>query len=147
LTRVTGGRVAAWLCFYASQQTERALKNVPFASLGGEESGPAFSPEGNAIAFAWGGEKDDHQDIYVKLIGAGTPLRLTTHSDAVSSPAWSPDGRYIAFFHQSATSGGYYLVSSLGGAARQLAGAYTNPIVSGPARYLSPAGESPPVPP
>src|SRR5262249_43743062 len=79
LVAVTAVCVAAWFRFYASQQTETALKNVPFASLGGEESGPAFSPEGNAIAFAWGGEKDDHQDIYVKLIGAGTPLRLTTH--------------------------------------------------------------------
>jgi Tol biopolymer transport system component len=74
---------------------------------------PAFSPDGNAIAFGWGGEKDDNQDIYVKLIGAGTPLRLTTNTDADSSPACSPDGRFIAFFRQSATGGAYYLVPFL----------------------------------
>ena len=36
--------------------------------------------------------------IYVKLIGTGgPPLRLTTGSASDYSPAWSPDGRYIAF--------------------------------------------------
>lgn len=121
--------VAAWFHFHTTQRTGTALKIVPFASFAGEQSGPVFSPDGNAIAFAWGGEKDDNQNIYVKLIGAGTPLRLTINSDADSSPAWSPDGRFIAFFRQSTTGGAYYLVPSLGGAERKLADAYTNQIV------------------
>jgi len=40
---------AAWFRFHTSPRTETALKNVPFASLGGEESGPAFSPDGNRM--------------------------------------------------------------------------------------------------
>ena len=135
--------LAAWFHFHTSQPTRTALKIVPFAGFVGEQSGPVFSPDGNAIAFAWGGEgeKDGHQNIYVKLIGAGTPLRLTTHSDADSSPAWSPDGRFIAFFRQSTIGGAYYLVPSLGGAERKLANAYTNQIVSGRLFDWSPDGK------
>ncbi len=133
--------LAAWFHFHTPQRTGTDLKIVPFASIAGEQSGPVFSPDGNAIAFAWGGEKDDQQDIYVKLIGAGTPLRLTTNSDADSSPTWSPDGRFIAFFRQSTTGGAYYLVPSLGGAERKLADAYTNQIVSGRFLDWSPDGK------
>ncbi len=120
---------AAWFHFRTSQRTASALKIVPFTSFAGQKSHPVFSPDGNAIAFTWGGEKDDNFDIYVKLIGAGTPLRLTTNPAVDSSPAWSPDGRFIAFIRQSTTGGAYYLVPSLGGAERKLADAYTNPGV------------------
>jgi Tol biopolymer transport system component len=133
--------LAAWLHFQPSQRTGTALKIVPFTSIAGEESGPAFSPDGNAIAFARGGEKDDNPGIYVKLIGAGRPLRLTTSSDADSSPAWSPDGRFIAFFRQSTTGGAYYLVPSLGGEERKLADAYTNQLGSGRFLDWSPDGK------
>jgi Tol biopolymer transport system component/predicted Ser/Thr protein kinase len=116
---------AASFHFRTSNRTASALKIVPFTSFPGQKSQPVFSPDGNAIAFAWGGDKDDNRDIYVKLIGAGTPLRLTTNPDADSSPAWSPDGRFIAFFRQSVAGGAYYLVPSLGGSERKLADAYT----------------------
>ena len=49
------------------------------------------------IAFAWNGEGQDNFDIYRKLIGAGEPLRLTRDPADDESPAWSPDGRFIAF--------------------------------------------------
>jgi Tol biopolymer transport system component len=133
--------LAAWFHYRTPRRTGRALKIVPFTTFAGEESGPVFSPDGNAIAFAWGGEKDDNQDIYVKLIGAGTPLRLTTHPDADSSPAWSPDGRFVAFFRQSATGGAYYLVPSLGGAERKLADAYTRQTALGRLLDWSPDGK------
>jgi len=131
---------AAW--FYShSSQTASAFKIVPFTSFPGTKSEPVFSPDGNAIAFAWRGEKDDNLDIYVKLIGAGIPLRITTHPDPDWSPAWSPDGRFIAFFRQSPTGGAYYLVPSLGGAERKLADAYTSQIVFGRLLDWSPDGK------
>ncbi len=96
---------------------------VPFTSFAGSESQPAFSPDGKQIAFVWGGASDDNNDIYVKLIGTETPLRLTTNPAADSSPTWSPDGRYIAFLRQSAEGNGFYIVPALGGAERKLANA------------------------
>ncbi len=78
---------------------ELPLNIVPFTSSPGEKGFPAFSPDGNAIAYSWNGEKNDKPDIYVKLVGAGVPLRLTTDPGEDLSPAWSPDGRFIAFSH------------------------------------------------
>jgi len=58
---------------------------------------PALSPDGNHVAFTWNGEKQDNFDIYVMATHSGTPLRLTTDPADDVSPAWSPDGRSIAF--------------------------------------------------
>ena len=97
------------------------LLSVPLTSDPGSEQQPAFSPEGNQVAFAWDGENRDNTDIYVKLLAGGRPLRLTTNPAEDSSPAWSPDGSQIAFLRRSEGSGGIFLVPPLGGAERKLA--------------------------
>lgn len=96
------------------------MKVVPFTSFEGHESSPAFSPDGNQIAFAWDGGMSDNIDIYVKLIDAGTPLRLTTDPSIDRSPTWSPDGRYIAFSRFSESEKGIFIVPALGGTERKL---------------------------
>ena len=61
-------------------------------------------------------------DIYVKLIGtSGPPLRLTTDALPDCSPAWSPDGRYIAFIRESGEKRGVILIPALGGPERKIA--------------------------
>ena len=70
---------------------------TPLTTLQGREQGPSFSPDGNSVAFAWNGEDEANWDIYVKLVGPGPPLRFTTDSATDLSPAWSRDGRSIAF--------------------------------------------------
>jgi len=70
---------------------------IPLTTYPGREQQAAFSPDGNSVAFAWNGEAEDNWDIYVKLIGPGSPQRLTTDPAIELSPAWSPDGRSIAF--------------------------------------------------
>jgi Tol biopolymer transport system component len=56
-----------------------APKVVPFTSYPGRQITPAFSPDGKQVAFAWDGEKGDNFDIYIKLVDAGPPLRLTNN--------------------------------------------------------------------
>ena len=80
----------------------------------------SFSPDGGQIAFAWDGEKRDNEDIYVKVIGTEVPLRLTTNPAADRHPAWSLDGRYIAFLRCSVDGGGLFVVPALGGPERQI---------------------------
>ena len=86
----------------------------------------SFSPDGNQVAFPWTGGNTESFDIYVKVVGPGTPLQLTTDPAWDHSPAWSPDGRHIAFLrgHPQARATekmGLYLIPPLGGTERKLA--------------------------
>lgn len=90
---------------------------VPFTSYAGREMTPSLSPDGNQVAFSWGGKEGDNFDIYVKLIGTGTPLRLTTDPAEDSYPTWSPDGRFIAFIREP---GKAVIVPALGGPERKI---------------------------
>src|SRR3989449_4751996 len=118
---------AAW--FYTSKNSRVGQDHpdvVPFTSSPGQKFDPVFSPDGNEIAYTWKGENDGNADIYVKLIGAGGPLRLTSNPAEEYCPAWSPDGRYIAFLRNgpSGDRAAYYLIPALGGAERKIGEAY-----------------------
>lgn len=95
-------------------------KVVPLTSFPGDESEPAFSPDGNRIAFVWRGPKNDNADIYVKQPGAEGLLRLTTDPAEEAGPAWSPDGSSLIFMRRSAAGSGIYLIPALGGGERKL---------------------------
>ena len=100
------------------------LRAVPLTSYPGAEVGYSFSPDGNQIVFVWKRETQEDYDVYVKLIGPGPPLQLTTDPAWDHSPAWSPDGRHIAFLRGHPPAGkkmGLYLVPALGGQERKLA--------------------------
>jgi Tol biopolymer transport system component/DNA-binding winged helix-turn-helix (wHTH) protein len=99
------------------------LVAIPFTALHGAEDYPAFSPDGNQIAYTWTGDEGSSQGIYVKLIGPATVLRLTAPATGEDSyPVWSPDGHYVAFYRKAPGLSGYYVVSALGGPERLIAG-------------------------
>ena len=109
------------------RNTGRAV--LPLTAYAGYELDPVFSPDGNQVAFEWEGARRDNSDIYVKLIGAGEPLRLTTDPARDHSPAWSPDGRWIAFLRdQPNERASVRLISALGGADRVVAEVNRSPI-------------------
>ena len=93
---VAGVVVLAALCYLLFARIF-AMKTVAFTSYPGYAGAPSFSPDGNSIAFVWNGEHGENLDIYVKLVDAGSPLRLTSDPAPDDDPAWSSDGRYIAF--------------------------------------------------
>jgi Tol biopolymer transport system component/DNA-binding winged helix-turn-helix (wHTH) protein len=107
------------------------LTIAPFTTFPGFEIGPSFSPDGNQIVFAWFGYEREFQfDLYVKQVGQEQVLQLTHHPATFLVPAWSPDGRFIAFMRQAEPDAtGIYLISPLGGTERKLAG--FNPYYGG----------------
>jgi serine/threonine protein kinase/WD40 repeat protein len=70
---------------------------VPLTSLRGLERSPTFSPDGEQLAFAWNGDKEDNFDIYLKLVGSSEVRRLTTDPAEDRFPTWAPNGHDIAF--------------------------------------------------
>ena len=79
-------------------QTRRPyLPSVPLTTFAGSEIVPSFSPDGEKIAFAWDGERQHNFDIYTKEIASGRLNRLTDDPHDDLSPAWSSDGRSIAY--------------------------------------------------
>ncbi len=99
------------------------LTTVPITTLTGVVWSPTFSPDGSQVAFAWDGESEGKgYDLYVKVIGADKPLRLTHHPSPGMSAAWSPDGSNIALLRTGGDEeSGLYLIPPTGGPERKLA--------------------------
>ena len=106
----------------ASTQAPQVLRTTQIPTPTGLEI-PALSPDGNSIAYGSGGE------IYVKAFTPGArDLQLTSDAQGNSDPAWSPDGKLIAF--ASAKRGGIWVIPSNGGTARQLIDFGASPVWS-----------------
>ena len=104
----------------AAPARDDSYRTIPFTTYPGAQTQPSFSPDGNQVAFVWDDEKGGNQDVYVKMIGTETPLRLTSDMAEDYSPTWSPDGRSIAFLRYSDTDRGIYVLPALGGPARKV---------------------------
>jgi eukaryotic-like serine/threonine-protein kinase len=95
---------------------------IPLTAYVGIEVMPSLSPEGNQVAFAWNGERQDNYDIYIKEVGSGARRQLTKDPAQEIFPSWSPDGRWIAFqrFPKEGPAS-LYLISPLGPPERKIA--------------------------
>jgi Tol biopolymer transport system component/DNA-binding winged helix-turn-helix (wHTH) protein len=117
---IAGGRVFGHAGHPAAKTAPNA-RIVPLTTVAGNVWDPAFSPDGKQIAFMWDGENPAKGDLYVQLVGAEGPLRLThTQSGYICCGDWSPDGQKIAFGRCTDDGGGVYVVPALGGVERKL---------------------------
>jgi serine/threonine protein kinase/Tol biopolymer transport system component len=114
-----------WSLRKPSESPLPSVEVVPLVSLQGKQTTPAFSPDGNQVAFA-GFEGQPGAGIYLTLVGGEKSLRLT-NNPADCCPTWSPDGRQIAFVRrsESAREMGFYVISALGGTEHRL---YPGPL-------------------
>jgi Tol biopolymer transport system component/DNA-binding winged helix-turn-helix (wHTH) protein len=89
---------------------------IPLTSYPGFQWSPSLSPDGTRVAFTWEAADKRSPSIYAKLIGPSDPVRLTTGGERDFAPAWSPDGRWIAFLRvKGPFTCAVMLIPSLGG--------------------------------
>jgi serine/threonine protein kinase len=84
------------------------------SSPGGGDFEPAWSPDGQYIAFT--SMRDGYMQIYSYTIDDGSFRRLvdTKTNKPARQPAWSPDGRKIVYAYQRVTTFELWMMSSLG---------------------------------
>ncbi len=95
------------------------LKPLPTAPGGGDFE-PAWSPDGQYIAFT--SLRDGYMQIYSYEVDGGDVNRLveTAINKPARQPSWSPNGRQIVFAYQRVTTYELWIMSSLGSNEKQL---------------------------
>lgn len=95
------------------------LQMVPVTTFQGNKVAPGVSPDGRFLAFSSSGpEQVRKADLWVKDLQSGSLRQLTeTPNLTETSPAWSPDGREIAFLRDGS---GIYIMPSTGGIERRI---------------------------
>ena len=84
----------------------------------------ALSPDGKRVAFTvtetnW--EENAYEtEVFLADTAGGSPIQLTRARKSSSAPAWSPDGRQLAFVSDRTDKRQIYLIDPSGGEARQL---------------------------
>lgn len=87
---------------------------------------PVLSPDGGTAAFTvqeWSVEKNrETVNIWIVPVVGGAPRRLTTAAARDAAPAWSPDGRRIAFVSKRGEdeTGALYVIPVDGGEAEEI---------------------------
>jgi eukaryotic-like serine/threonine-protein kinase len=116
--------VAVWMYSSRSVPALAPVRVVTETSLRGGEIQPSFHPDGDQLAFSWNGGSDKNNDLYVKFVGSPEVRQLTSGPELDIFPAWSPDGRQIAFSRcppDVLVSGCFlHVVSAAGGIPRKI---------------------------
>ncbi len=88
---------------------------------------PVQSPDGKKLAFS------AMTHLYTLDLPNGKPLRLTSGTTTEYEPAWSPDGKWIAYVSWGADGGQLWKIPAEGGSPQQLSKSqaiYSDPVWS-----------------
>ncbi len=121
IAAATAGIIVAAALMFFFRTSRSTFHAISIVDLPGDLDMPALSPDGQEVAFRWDAARNQNGDIYATRVGMPQSLRrLTFSSDEDYSPAWSPDGRTIAFLRLSGEDTLLMLVPAQGGTERLL---------------------------
>ena len=119
------GAAAVWSRRARSADMPTFSRTLQFTSGTGEQTEPALAPDGLRMAFVVVPEGGGTRRIYLKQIGSETMTPLGDTPDASGegdqySPAWSPDGRQVAYLSRWKDQLGLYVADVVTHAARRV---------------------------
>ena len=129
------GRRVLYAGIVSSDDSDRAIftLNVDGGGLttlydvpGAYDSAPAWSPDGTKISFESnanvdGANPEGDMELWVMRADGGDPTQLTRNAAHDEGPAWSPDGRLLAFTSgPDERHGDIHVMPAAGGDARRL---------------------------
>ena len=76
---------------------DAAFRVTPLTRLPGEERQPVLSPDGARVAFLWQQGDGRPPALCLQTVGESSHQQLIEEEGNYGSPAWSPDGRALAF--------------------------------------------------
>lgn len=112
--------LAIALRFYNAAPSQRQFVLNRITSDAGLSGFPALSPDGTLMAYSSDGGLNGEQDLYVRQVAGGQPVRLTFDGAGNTMPDFSPDGAKIVF-RSNRNGGAIFEIPALGGEARLLA--------------------------
>ncbi|HXB72552.1 MAG TPA: protein kinase [Candidatus Acidoferrales bacterium] len=119
---------AAAFSLWRPRQAETPAQAYTFRRMTSDTASnvaPTISADGKVIAYSSDRSQSGTTDIWIQQVAGGEPVRLTSGLGQSHSPSFSPDGSRIVFYGGPDSggiySGGIYVVSTFGGAARRIA--------------------------
>ena len=112
------GIFSLWLLDLSNNQ------QVPLAETGSENYAPAWSPDGEMIAFQ-SNRNSPNSQVWVMDRNGKNPTQITNLGSWSRAPAWSPDGKWLAFVSDAAGSSGadygeIFVISLMDGKVEQI---------------------------
>lgn len=109
-----------------SQNADGSAHTTLFDVAGAYDSAPAWSPDGRRIAFesnadVAGANPERDMEVWVMAADGSAPLQLTHNAAHDEGPAWSPDGRLLAYTSgASNATGDIHVMTAAGRHLRRL---------------------------